>query len=601
MRQVHRLQPFGVILSALILPATAAASFVDIGAGLIPVALSSAAWADYDSDGDLDILLTGSNDGTPVTRLYRNDGGTFIYVPTALPGVKTGAVAWGDCDNDGDLDVLISGSAVSGLLTRVYRNDGGGTFTDLGGGFPGVGTSAVAWSDYDTDGRLDFVLAGNSAGGRVSLLYHNDGGGSFSNANAGLRGVTAPAVAWADFDADGDPDLLLTGEDTIFSHISRIYRNDGGSFADIGANLEQVNNCAVAWADPDADGDLDFVLSGHVMTGQLVFHFYRNDGVLGFFDAPVGVPGMFGTSCSWGDADNDGDVDVLVSGDNGSTSITRIYRNDGGNQFNDAAAGLPGVSTGTSAWGDYDNDGDLDILLTGAQPGGSPPLARIYRNDVEGETNAPPAPPSGLQMTALSDEIMFSWNAPTDDRTPTAALHYALSIGTTALDATIVGPHADLTNGFRRLPGLGNCGQRLSWSVPRAILEDGPFNWGVQAIDAGWRGSSFAFMGQVTSVPEHPGPARPDRMSSPRVVPNPFRSDTRIDYEMAVPGLVELLVLDTQGRLVRRLASGNTEAGSHTVRWDGRDAQGRAMPAGVYRLRLQSGADVRSVSMTLAR
>jgi hypothetical protein len=409
-------------------------------------------------------------------------------------------------------------------------------------------------------------------------------------------------VAWADYDADGDPDLLLTGEDTIFSHISRIYRNDGGSFTDVGASLEQVNNCAVAWADPDADGDLDFVLSGHIMTGQLVFHFYRNDGLLGFFDAPVNVPGLFGSSCSWGDADNDGDVDLLVSGDHGSMKITRIYRNDGGNEFNDAAAGLPGVSTGTSTWGDYDNDGDLDILLTGAQSGSSSSLARIYRNDADGPTNAPPAAPSGLRMTALSDELVFAWDAPADDRTPAAALHYALSIGTTPLNATIVGPHADLMTGFRRLPGLGNCGQRLSWSVPRATLGEGPFHWGVQAVDAGWRGSSFAFMGPVTSVPEHPGPApQPGAISFPVVRPNPFRSDTRIEYEMAVPGLVELLVLDTHGRLVKRLAGGTIEAGIHTVRWDGRDAEGRAMPAGVYRLRIRSGSDVRSVSMTLTR
>jgi hypothetical protein len=105
--------------------------FVDIGASLIGVSLSSVAWGDYDTDGDLDILLTGLSDGGPIARVYRNDGGTFVDIAASLIGVYFSSVAWGDHDLDGDLDILLTGSDGSVNVTKVYRNDGG-LFIDSG-------------------------------------------------------------------------------------------------------------------------------------------------------------------------------------------------------------------------------------------------------------------------------------------------------------------------------------------------------------------------------------------------------------------------------------------------------------------------------------
>ncbi|MDO8834678.1 MAG: VCBS repeat-containing protein, partial [Vicinamibacterales bacterium] len=110
---------------------------MDIAAGLEAVRYSSVAWGDYDNDGDLDILLTGEYAfGAPISRVYRNDGGSFVDIAAGLEGVRDSSVAWGDYDNDGDLDILLTGEGASGYVSRVYRNDGG-SFVDIAAGLEG--------------------------------------------------------------------------------------------------------------------------------------------------------------------------------------------------------------------------------------------------------------------------------------------------------------------------------------------------------------------------------------------------------------------------------------------------------------------------------
>ena len=197
-----------------------------VGAGLTGVQEGSVAWGDYDDDGDLDILLTGSDGSTYVSQVYRNDGGTFTDIEPGLTGVYWGSVAWGDYDNDGDLDILLTGENSSyDRVSEVYRNDGG-TFTKIEPGLTGVVDSSVAWGDYDNDGDLDILLTGESSSwDRVSEVYRNDEG-IFTDIGAGLTGVFFGSVAWGDYDNDGDLDILLTGAVGQWDIGSQMYRNE---------------------------------------------------------------------------------------------------------------------------------------------------------------------------------------------------------------------------------------------------------------------------------------------------------------------------------------------------------------------------------------
>ena len=111
------------------------------------------AWGDYDSDGDLDLLLAGNSSSGRITRVYRNDDLNFVEIPFNLPGVNDGAVAWVDVDKDGDLDLFFSGAGDNGRLTAIYRNDEG-DFTDSNAGLTAVDKSAATWGDYDWQHRF---------------------------------------------------------------------------------------------------------------------------------------------------------------------------------------------------------------------------------------------------------------------------------------------------------------------------------------------------------------------------------------------------------------------------------------------------------------
>jgi predicted nucleotidyltransferase len=343
------------------------------------------AWGDYDDDGDLDILLAGDNGSISVTEVWRNDGGaTFTQASTAPTGVTYSSVAWGDYDDDGDLDILLAGRAV-GLtrVTEVWRNGGGDAFTLASFAPTGVELGSVAWGDYDNDGDLDILLAGRAAGSaRVTEVWRNDGGSIFTQASTAPTGVIYSSVTWGDYDDDGDLDILLAGYSAVSGFVTEVWRNDGGdTFTQASAAPTGVSNSSVAWGDYDDDGDLDILLAG--WTGSTrVTGVWRNDGSDIFTQTGIAPTGVSDSSVAWGDYDDDGDLDILLAGYTiADTRVTEVWRNDGGGVFTLASSDPTGVSNASVAWGDYDDDGDLDILLAGTPDVGDPRVTEVWRNE----------------------------------------------------------------------------------------------------------------------------------------------------------------------------------------------------------------------------
>lgn len=154
----------------------------DSGARLPKLELGDAVWGDYDSDGDLDLLLLGRDDSFQYqTYLYTNQGGAFqAQRVSGLVGVGYGTADWGDYDwKDGDVDLLLLGDTSGGAIARIYRNDGADgngdlRFTDVNAGLPGVSSSHGAWGDYDNDGDLDLVLSGTAANGYLTRIHRHE-------------------------------------------------------------------------------------------------------------------------------------------------------------------------------------------------------------------------------------------------------------------------------------------------------------------------------------------------------------------------------------------------------------------------------------------
>jgi len=457
------------------------------------VCYSSVAWGDYDNDGDLDILLTGFSGTTAISKVYRNNGNNTFSEQSgiSLTGVYCSSVAWGDYDNDGDLDILMTGHTGSSKISKVYRNNGNDTFSEQSGiSLTGVYCSSVAWGDYDNDGDLDILITGHTGASAISKVYRNNGNNTFSEQSGiSLTGVYYSSVAWGDYDNDGDLDILLTGFSGTTA-ISKVYRNNGNNtFSEqSGISLTGVSNSSVAWGDYDNDGDLDILLTGHTGSSA-ISKVYRNNGDNTFSEQDgISLTGVYYGSVAWGDYDNDGDLDILLTGHTGSSVISKVYRNNDNNTFSEQdSISLTGVYYGSIAWGDYDNDGDLDFLLTGHT--GQSVVSKIYLN-ISPKSNTKPSAPTGLKVVRSSKEATFSWEQCSDAETPQNGLTYNLYIGTTPGSVNIKAPMSDIETGYHRIVQMGNVGHRRSWTIKD--LPSGSYWWSIQAIDNCYSGSAFA-------------------------------------------------------------------------------------------------------------
>jgi hypothetical protein len=388
-----------VVTGAFVLPAYPQASgairFTDVtgvaGVALPGLTTESAAWGDYDNDGDEDLYLT--NDGP--NRLFRNDGNDRFTDVTVAAGVGSPAfsvgAAFGDLDNDGDLDLYVVNFQRG--LDALYRNDGAVgqnrlyVFTDVtlqAGTVIERSSRGVALLDFDRDGLLDIYVMSIGA----NILYWNQGNLTFVDL-AAPAGVEAPAtgvgVVASDVDGDGWPDIF-TGNRS--GDPNRLFLKDAVGFVDVtleaGIFAAGLGMGVIAF---DYDNDLDFDLYWTAWPGEgppVPNAFYRNEGGAGFVDvaAETGTLDTFGwgISAGVGDVDGDGWTDFLVTnGFSPDSTPSVLFRNRGDGTFEDLTAVLGGARFDGRgvAFADYDADGDLDVIVTA----GASAVTRLWRND----------------------------------------------------------------------------------------------------------------------------------------------------------------------------------------------------------------------------
>ena len=381
---------------------TAEAGFPDTGWARV-------AWGDCDGDGLEDLLLNGN-------ALYRNDGdGTFTDVTAAagISRVASNGGVWADYDNDGDLDIY---STVSSFTARdvLWRNDGKGRFADVselsGEIYDFLPTEGAAWGDYDDDGYVDMYVAnyenwrqeGDTYGiGTPDVLYHNEGNGRFTNASsvAGVELQGEPycsrGVVWSDYDDDGDQDIYVSN---YRLDPNLLWRNSGnGTFVNFarqagaegyaaetvpGSEARYGHSIGSDFGDYDNDGWMDLYVSNLAHPRFIMFSdksmLLRNqgDGTFGerFYGSGIDYCET-SSDPAWGDFDNDGDLDLFFTAVYDGRH-SRLFRNDGRGRFSDATADArASVNNGWGcAWCDYDHDGDLDLAV------GSGSGFRLLRN-----------------------------------------------------------------------------------------------------------------------------------------------------------------------------------------------------------------------------
>ena len=470
---------------------------------------NNSVWGDMDNDGDLDLLMNGYLDGYfPVFKIYKNLGSnSFSEQYNSILGLSNSTLSLGDYDNDGDLDILESGNDNSGFyFTKIYKNDGAFSFTEQTSVLlPGVAYGNVRWIDYDNDGDLDIFLSGYSdLFGCITRIYQNKGNNIFSEQTSiKMIGFYGGGADWGDFDKDGDMDLILSGNNGIPNSqsvaVTRIYRNNGNNTFTEQTGIADLYGSSVQWGDYNSDGFLDILINGGVPGMSSTTYetkIYKNNSN-GTFTLLTGlnITGVIGRT-SWGDFDNDGNLDILLTGYSSSlsTSVTYVYKNTNVNTFTKVTAySFPGIVNGTANWVDYDNDGDLDIYLNGNI--GSQSQSKLYQSNGAIVSNTSPTIPIGLNSQIIGDSIRFTWSRSTDNNTNPLSLRYNVYIINSQNGSKICVPSSNIQNGFLKTLDKGKFQDTFCYyRLPLNVTINSKIKWCVQAIDNGFAGSPFSVM-----------------------------------------------------------------------------------------------------------
>jgi len=533
--------------------------FSDLGAPLQPFWLSTGSLADFDGDGNVDLIMSGNTKdemgrtsistlfyrnirgdfhetapidsappGKPVAldfdhdgrmdllvcatevpcRLYHNNGKALVGQASALDGVK-GEPELCDLDGDGWLDVLLAGQDYYHGGLRWFRGTASGFVEaklDMDSSLVS-NIQHVRVADFDGDGKPDMAAwglggpAGETNQPYWSGLFRNLGRGAFAASPKGdIPGLFNGEMAWGDYDRDGKPDLLISGDTASSggSPITAIYRNTGTSFQRTTDRFLGLTDVKVAWGDFDGDGDLDFAISGsNPLTGvvggvrnvptTIIYRF-----MAGRYEEFARPDVQIWGDLAWIDFDNDGDLDLLVSGTyyqaNNTYNLTLLFRNDG----NKLTTLWPDdfFTKGGLAVADFDGDGDLDFAESGVRGSGSLNSSyalMMYRNTLLGP-NAVPSAPGGLSSTLGRNSVHLSWGVSNDAETPPDGMQYNLRVGTSPGAADVLAPLSAST-GFRLTPSQGNAGHLRTATLNG--LAPGTYYWSAQGFDQQLAGSPF--------------------------------------------------------------------------------------------------------------
>ncbi len=511
---------------------------------------NNCSWADFDNDGDLDMVVSSFNDQNwpsiyPML-VYRNDGNgifTRIYNIIASQVTRSTSLAWGDYDNDGKLDLFVSVSFNENNM--LFHNEGNGNFTKITTGIvvnDGGESRAAAWADYDRDGWLDLFVCNQN--NQNNFLYHNNGNGTFTKVTSGSivnDGGWSRGCSWGDYDNDGWPDLFVVnyqGQNDFMYH-----NNQNGTFTRVynGPHIaDGLWGSGCSWGDYDRDGRLDLFVT-NANQGCSLFH---NDGGGNFslFPSAPSNDGGYGFCASWCDYDNDGWLDLVVCN---LGSYNFLYKNINGTFFtkitNEIVVYDLGNSIGNS-WGDYNNDGKMDLFISNTYSGSK---NFLYKNNVSTGNYII----CKLRGGCTSNKAAIGARIVVKDGNFYAMREVSAGFG--------VGSQDMLWQHF----GLGNI------SNIDSIIVYWPSNR-VQRLANIPANQTILIDECAIGIENNQVPVKYELKQN---YPNPFNPTTTIEYSLLKSSNVRLTVFDVNGKIIKVLVNKKQNGGTYEIDFSGTD------------------------------
>ncbi len=563
-------------------------SFVNDGG-----ASRSVNFVDYDNDGDLDLYVSNGKRFGQYPFMYRNDGGQFFRLIAANPfndSLPYDGSSWADFDNDGNLDMCTVTWYDS--ISVLYKNNGSGSFTFLGSspivtdrGF----SESCSWGDYDKDGLVDLFVCNSKSSGSRNRLYKNLGSGNFARIDSGAVyqdvGYLSRCVNWIDIDNDGDLDIFVANESGPADYM---YKNNGSGYFTKVTGIPPVaiagSSWSSSWGDYDNDGDPDLFVANSENQKNLLF---RNDGNFAFtriLGDPIVSDNGYHASSGWGDYDNDGDLDMFITQAYGPAGVrlpNLMFRNKlmetGTASFEKITDGEVVNDLGYSygfAWADWDADGDLDIFT-----------ARTFN---ENENNSAYLN-NGNNNKWL--EIKLTGNATNRSAIGSNVKVRAVINGTPVwLSRTVEGQS-------------GYCGQNLDlhFGLGNAVTVDTiRVEWLSGAVENYTTVASNRIIRIIEGTGiigiQQSGNVVPEGFNLHQNYPNPFNPSTRFSFDLAEAGDTELKIYDGLGKELEVIFAGSLGAGSYTF-----DFNASNYPSGVYFYTITSGRFSMTKKMVLLK
>ena len=437
-------------------------------------------WVDLNNDGWLDLSIIGQSGAAVVYQQLINNKGVFeVSTPASVAGLKYATMTFGDYNNNGTLDMFTTGQDVNGnARSYLYQNDGKGNFKvdqefNAYAAVPDMYNADARFLDYDLDGDLDLIFSGTGTSGnpqggiRVNTLLdpkittNNYGQNSNNGYTYGMNLAMSNAkLDIADMDGDGDTDIVAMGT---------ARRQTGNTFIDYPQLLLLRNQT---------------IESKNAKFGS--FFSYNN-----IYNATsIILDSVEKGDIKLVDFNNDGLVDITLAGrDVKANPVTKFYLNEGGfgNFTLSKNANIPQYTEAAISWADANGDGSMDMVISGNKLVGS--STSIYLNDQGENVNKEPTAPKNLRFIDQGQgRILLLWDAATDDKTASANLYYNLKLGTKPGLSDLRVVQVNPANDKLLTPNTSLIGSNQYYIE----LPPGVFYWSVQSVDGNYSSSKFA-------------------------------------------------------------------------------------------------------------